>query len=114
MIKKLYYGLVTLVLISLIVNFSRKAFNLWRSGGKIEEKRKELVALEGENQELKKRAVEVGSPRFIEQEAREKLGLGKENEVVVILPSPEVSKEESLTPREKTSNWEKWWQLFVY
>ena len=114
MIKKLYYGLITLILVSLIVNFSGKAFGLWRSGGKIEEKRRALAALEKENWELKRQKEEVESPRFIEQEAREKLGLGKAGEVVVVLPPIKTVPKEDLASKNEVQNWKKWWQFFVY
>jgi len=114
MTKKLYYGLTALILLSLIVNFSRKALNFRRAGKKIEEKRGQLQDLEAKNQELKRQMEEVDSPRFIEQEAREKLGLGKKDEVVVILPPIEPLRGEGSEAEKKVQNWQRWWQLFVY
>jgi cell division protein FtsB len=114
MIKKLCFAPITLILISLIVNFSRKVVNLWRAGKLVEEKKSELIRLKTENQSLRKELERVESPRFIEQAAREKLGLGKEGEVAVIMP-PETGLEKTPKNLEKpVPNWEKWWRLFVY
>lgn len=114
MIKKLCFTLITLILISLIVNFSRKAVNLWRSGKLVEEKRRELARLKIGNQSLKNELERVESPRFIEQTAREKLGLGKEGEVVVIMPPGAGVRKADQNLEKSVSDWEKWWRLFVY
>lgn len=74
-----------------------------------------LDKLRIKNEELKKQLEYVNSDAFIEKEARDKLGLGKAGETILILPEnleiigvnqPEISANQSLP------NWEKWWKLF--
>ena len=69
--------------------------------------------IQKKNEELKVKLQEAQSREFIEKIARDKLGLAKEGETVVILPpsEPEVTKsaEEKIIP-----NWQKWWKLFFW
>ena len=53
-----------------------------------------------------------GVEKFIEKEAREKLGLGKPGEVVVILPKVE-QRPSNAPATEGKANWRKWWELYV-
>lgn len=114
MVKKLYFTLIILILLSLIVNLTRQIIKLWRVGSTVEKKSQELVLLESRHEELKEILKRVRDPEFIEKEAREKLGLGREGEMMVILPPLEVSVQDSTEPTRQLANWEKWWQLFFY
>lgn len=77
-----------------------------------------LAKLKQENERLAGEVEEVESEHYTEQQARDKLGLSREGEVVVVLP--EESKLKRLSPdfREEESdtlpdpNWKKWWKLF--
>lgn len=73
--------------------------------------------LKEQNEELKGRLGEVQSQAFVEKQLRDKLGLAKEGETVLVLPEDEVlrrlapdtpDEEETLPP----ANWEKWYKLF--
>ena len=56
----------------------------------------------------------VGSDEFIEEEARNKLGLGKEGEVFLVLPESRIKNQESrIKNQEKEENWRAWLKLFV-
>ncbi len=77
-----------------------------------------LVKLRKENEELKKRAEEVGKDIFFEKEARNKLGLGKEGETIVVLPDDETLRKLALKREEEQDtlpdpNWKKWLKLFL-
>lgn len=105
----------------LIVSFSRDLWKLVQKEGQIQKADLRLEKLEDQNQELEKKAQEVQMPEFIEKEAREKLGLAKEGETVVILPENfeqalrqaqgklELSSENA---SDDLPNWQKWWKLF--
>ncbi len=75
------------------------------------------MALKKENEELQKRLTETQSPVYIERELRDKLGLAKRGEVVVVLPDAEIlkrlapksSEEEDFLP---DPTWKKWAKLF--
>ena len=67
-----------------------------------------------ENELLKKRLAEVSSDAFVEREARDKLGMGKPGEVIVILPNQNNSSQTEINNYElKIKNWRRWWDLYV-
>ena len=84
---------------------------------KIADKEADVRKLEEENQNLEKKVEEVTSDDYIEKQIRDKLGLAKEGEIVLVLPEPEVLKkfapkieeEEEILP---DPNWKKWIKLF--
>ena len=57
----------------------------------------------------------VGSDEFIEEEARNKLGLGKEGEVFLVLPEGVGNRQQATgnDTEEGESNWRAWLKLFV-
>lgn len=101
---------VFILLIYLIISSFKSILELNKAGKTVVEYEKELQEVTNRNKELKERLKEVQKPEFIEREAREKLGLGKPGESIVIIPKitlvPEKKKEKPL------ANWEKWWKLF--
>lgn len=98
----------------LIVSLSRNLFSLIRKGGEIKKENLKLTSLEEENRQLKEQLEFSDSQEFIEREARDKLGMAKEGEQVLVLPSnlgkitlPQTEEKETEIP-----NWKKWWNLF--
>jgi len=110
--KNKVFGWVALVVMGIFaVRLSTNVWRLWRAGDRIKQAESEVRSQELENQELQKRLAEVQSPEFIEREAKEKLGLVKPGEEIVILPTQE---QESVRVEEQEEpNWRKWWKLYV-
>ena len=77
-------GWVAVVGMVLAIRSGLSVWRLYRAGERVKAARVELGVAGARNEELKKRLVEVQSPGWLEREAREKLGLGKPGEVVVI------------------------------
>jgi len=110
--------LITTILIIfglyLIVS-SVKDLWFWSQKGKeMEQSQLKLEQAIGEKAQLEKQLEYVKSNDFVEKEAREKLGMSKPGETVVILPD-NVEKivggqEEIKNP--EIPNWKKWGQLF--
>lgn len=75
--------------------------------------REEVLKKEEERKrELEASLVEATSAAFIEKQAREKLGLVKPGDTVVLLgPSEGLETADSEKTR-AMSNWEQWWRLF--
>ena len=112
MFKSRLTNLIILILgLFLIVNLTRSIYSLLKAGDKLKEEEKKVAELKYQNDELKNKLSEVQSPSFLEKMAREKLGLAKEGETVVILPSI-LPQNPKLNPEEKLANWQKWWRLF--
>ncbi|MEK7182709.1 MAG: septum formation initiator family protein [Patescibacteria group bacterium] len=96
----------------------RTIWNVVTVRERVREKEAQVAQLAHEQEELNARLRAATSSAFIERTAREKLGLGKEGETVVVLPdeeflrnlAPELESEEEATIEE--SNWKRWWRLF--
>jgi cell division protein DivIC len=82
--------------------------------GIVDSRNSELEAAKKENARLKKQLVIVKSEGFVEQEARNKLGLVKSGEVVVVVPMQETPLRQGYAGQsgEAKSNWRQWWELF--
>lgn len=104
-------------LLLLIVSLVRNAAKVMEAKERIRGQEKKVVKLKEENESLKEKLREVESPEFIEKGIREKLGLVKEGETLVVLPeeevlrkvAPQTAKEEDSLP---VPNWKKWVKLF--
>ena len=94
------------------VRLAGNVWSLYKSGEMVKQAERELAEAKKQNEKLGNRWEEVQSEGFIEKEAREKLGLGKPGEVVVILPTPEKVQGSMFNVQEE-SNWRKWWELYV-
>jgi len=84
---------------------------------RIENAKIRAEALKAENQRLVEELRKVQSESFLEKEMRDKLGLAKEWEVVVVLPEPEVLRKLSpQIPEEEEvlplPPWQQWLNLF--
>lgn len=72
---------------------------------------RELASKRREHAYLRQKLEYVKSEDFIESEAREKLGLVKEGEYIVIAP-PATDGSKLTKTSDQTPNWKKWWKLF--
>ncbi len=94
----------------LIVNSSRRLSQLASTSKKVENAEKQLEELRRENEVLKRELEYKQSAEFAEGEIRNKLGLAREGEAVVILPKKDDEKPED--ERQDIPNYVKWWDLF--
>ena len=108
----LIFGVI-IVAISLVRNIIRTI----DIRNRIKEEEKKVEVLQKEKEELGKKVVEAESDAYIEKQLRDKLGLAKEGEIVLILPedeilrkiAPIINEEEDLLP---DPTWKKWFKLF--
>lgn len=99
----------------LVINLSRSIWDLWRRRDILGEREAVLRRLEEEHARLQSELEYAQSPAFIEKEARNRLGLGREGEEVVLLPKQDVGlKTQDVGEKihENLPNWKKWWRLF--
>lgn len=110
------YALLIVSLV-LILAIGRSTLRLLGRGDAIKEAEKRVEELREEQAKLLQMKERVETKEFIEEQAREKLGLAKEGEVVVVLPSeevlrkfaPEIEEEEFA---EKLPIWRRWKRMF--
>lgn len=109
----LFIFIFLLMLASLIRNILRVV----ESNKRIEKIQNRVEKLKKENEELEENLATTKSEEFIEKQLRDKLGLAKEGEIVIVLPDEEIlgTLAPSLEEEEETlpdPNWKKWLKLF--
>jgi len=110
------YLLIFLFLL-MFVSLIRNILRVVESNKRIEKAQGRVEKLKKENEELEKNLAITKSGEFIERQLRDKLGLAKEGEIVIVLPdekiletlAPSLEEEEETLP---DPNWKKWLKLF--
>jgi len=113
--RRMVRFIVIVVSIVMVINLSRSIWDLWRRRDVLGERQEVLRRAEEENKRLQSELEYAQSPEFIEQEARNRLGLGREGETIVLMPKFQISSTKSQTNEEKEENapnWKRWWRLF--
>ncbi|MAG59169.1 hypothetical protein CMO96_00025 [Candidatus Woesebacteria bacterium] len=113
-----YLKYITLIVsLFVIVSVARSTIKLLGKDDSIGEAQKRVEELEREQAELLELREQIESEEFVEREARERLGLAKEDEVVVVLPEDDVlrrlappDEEEEFV--EEAPIWKRWTKLF--
>ena len=115
--KKLIPSLIIIFSLYLIVSLSRQIFDLVQKEKIIGKEQLKLEQLKVETLVLKEQLGYVQSEEFTEKEAREKLGMTKEGETVVILPEDfeeMVEQSQGAVETEEIPNWKQWLGLFDF
>ena len=109
--------LLMFISILLAVSLVRNVVRINKVNQKIKEARLRVEKLKKENEELEARLESVKTEEFVEKQLRDKLGLAKEGETIVVLPDEEILRK--LAPRHEEEedvlpdpNWKKWLKLF--
>ena len=110
----LFRFILAIISLMVCVGLLRSIVSHLRRNDVVEEHRQSLVKEEERNRELKDRLKEATSPAFIEKQAREKLGLAKPGDTIVLMNTGAVvdAKSKHEAAAVGTSNWKRWWQLF--
>jgi len=96
----------------LVINNTRRLLTFRTTSQKVAEAQARLEKLKAENEKLNQDLEYTKTEEFKEKEIRDKLGLAKEGEAVVILPKDnESDKREEIRDKSK-ANWEKWRDIF--
>lgn len=109
--KKILPIIAIIILLIVIKNNTTGIFRTLEDENTAETLKEKLAQEKKKNQFLKERLFRVKTNQFVEEEAREKLGMNRPGEYVVIAPTS--------TPLDKTRieidtkpNWQRWWDLF--
>ena len=115
-IKRGWRALLLVFLLLAVISLSQNIINLINRGLVLEREKTNLEALRKEKERLEAELNYMETNGFLEREARDDLGLVKEGEIVVILPSESGSgRDQAWQENNHTSNraaWKQWWQLF--
>lgn len=109
--KKLFPILIIFFLIIIIKNNISGISSSLNKDISLSNLEKNLEEEKNKNKFLKEKLSIVKTNKFVEEEAREKLGLGKTGEYQVIAPTPAPLNREKIEIDEKP-NWQRWMKLF--
>jgi len=93
--RKILQILVILVLASFIVSTTRQVLKLNEAKGKFQKAEGQLENLKSENDRLRNELKFRESQEFVEEAARNQLGLAKEGETIVVLPKSDEKAQDS-------------------
>lgn len=104
------FYLILIICLALIISTVRSIGDLYRGGDRVLEAKNQLSQLRLEHEKLVRENAMVKSDQYIEKIARDKLGMSKPGETVVVLPE-DLQQE----PQDKflvsEPNWKKWQDL---
>jgi len=111
----LFFSIFLVLLFLLLTGFlifTNWKINRQRAGlsERITTLKQEVAALEEKNQELKKKMSEANSEEFLEEVARNDLGLQKPGEEVVVVQKESSSGQSPEQKEPEKSGWQKIWQ----
>ena len=116
---KTLLGLAAWVLaLFLLVSTIRNIGRVRSINSAVQAEKDKVEKMKEENAALEAQIAETQGSAFIEKQIRDKLGLAKEGEAIVVLPDAEILKKLApRTPVEQNSlpdpNWRKWVKLFI-
>lgn len=104
----LYPGIIILMILNLFKSWSSLQERL-----NIIKNTENKIALETDKQDrLKRELAQAESPDFIESQARDKLNMVREGEIVILMPTISISVQQTSPISELSPNWQKWLKLF--
>lgn len=114
LVNYLVWGLIAILLLSTVRNIGK----VLRIKGVVAEEKRRIAKIEAENHDLERRAAEIQDPEFIEKEIRDKLGLVKSGEAIVVLPDESTLRKLAPTIESESDSlpdpiWRKWVKLFA-
>lgn len=112
--KRIAYFVVIIMSLIAINNLLRSSLSLWQKNDVLTRAQKELEKEKKDHAALEKQLAVVKEPDFVEQEARNKLLLGRTGEQIVLIPSPSVVPEEKKQVGSEQSNFLQWKKLFLF
>lgn len=110
-IKTVILLIIIFVLLLIIKNIVASILTLRQNSEIVTGLRQQEAAEKEKNRFLQQQLYHVTTPRFIENEAREKLGMVKPGEHIVLAPPPTTNHTKP-SVADYSPNWKKWWRLF--
>ncbi len=114
MIRKIVIGAIIFIILLVAYNLIGQITDALRSGERLSQAADKVYQLEVKNKQLKQKLLQIGSSEFIEEQARNKLGLSKKGETVVIIPEDKLKlvMGASNSAQIRLPNPLGWWRLF--
>lgn len=100
-----------------LFNLARAIQDAFKAGERLNDASNELQAMQEQNRKLKSEFAIQETPDFIETQAREKLNLSKDNEVIYVIDPALLQQYLEATPSPTPTpipNWQGWIKLFGF
>lgn len=110
--KNLLLVLAIFIMMILVSNSVKKIITFRGTSVLVQEEEQKLAKLKLENENLKRDLEYKQSEKFVEGEIRNKLGLAKEGEEIVVVPGKESDLKQEANNKKTLPNWKKWQKLF--
>ncbi len=104
-------GIVILLSIILSVRAVATIIDLRARKYTVTERKEAVEKVKKENETLQKQLESIQSNAYVEKIARDKLGMVKDGESIVLLPD-EAKGGSKKEEREERTHWQQWWGLF--
>ena len=104
-------GIVILLSLILSVRAIATIIDLRARKYTVTERKNSVESVKKDNATLKKELDAIHSDEYVEKIARDKLGMVKEGEAIILLPDEAKGGEKKSQSRIET-NWQRWWELF--
>jgi cell division protein FtsB len=116
-LKQIVWIVLIVCGVGVLGQLAYSSYSLWKKQDIAYERQEYLKTLEQDQITLKNSLSQSLGAGYIEQEARNKLGLAKPGETVVIMPDASAGGSQISQPNLPQSvdtipNWKKWWELF--
>ncbi len=109
---RLFRAAFLLICLTIAVGVIRSVVVVAQKRGIVQARRTVLVREQAKRADLEAQLREATSAAFIERSARDKLGLVKEGESVVILDKSQISNSNTQKIPQEIPSWKQWWRLF--
>ena len=109
--RKLLTFIIIFFLLALIVNSITASFESYQRLKELSSGADTLEKLKLKNSVLKKELIEKQTDFFVEQEARNRLGLEKTGDTIVILQNVKIGSSNQKDEQKEKSNLQKWFDL---
>lgn len=114
MIKKATVSFIIIVVLVIAYNLINQIIEATKSGERLSQAADAVYKLEVKNKNLKQKLAEIQSPQSLEEIARDKLGLSKKGETVVVIPEDKLKLVlgASQSAQIRLPNWLGWLKVF--
>jgi len=109
--KKLLRLVIIIFCLYLIVTTAKAIIDLWKAGDKLTQRQQNLSFLKKEQEDLLRQKAAIDNPNYWEEMARDRLGLSKPGEKVIVIPQELLVDQTPVASVDATPNWQKWAKL---
>lgn len=110
--NKIFQLVVLLVSLGLCLSAGGTIVDLWHRRDLVRMRQHDLQKITKENEALERELREANSESYVERIARDKLGLVRDGESIVLLQQAQNGNTGNMGNNKAMPNWQKWWKLF--